>query len=149
MSLRYPLAALALGLLGFAAIEVAGDLTGYRPGLGPSLALDASAYALSTLLVALLMRGAYARARGVRMALPAALSMLLFAPLTALLAGAADLTLLGGWGIESLVRGAFIATPVNLIITLTLELGFVALPLGALSQWMLWRMARMEARRWV
>lgn len=149
MNARYPLVALALGVMGFAAVEVAGALAGYRPGLGASLALDASAYALSTLLVALLMRAAYTRARGARAVLPIVLSMLLFAPLTALLAGAADLTLLGGWGIESLVRGAFIATPVNLILTLTVELGFVALPLGALSQWVLWRIARMEAKRWV
>jgi hypothetical protein len=148
MNARYPLLALALGVLGFGAIEAAGALAGYRPGLGPSLALDASAYALSALVVALLMRGAYARARGARAVLPIVLSMLLFAPLTALLAGVADLTLMGGWGVESLVRGAFIATPVNLILTLTLELGFVALPLGALSQWMLWRTARMEAKRW-
>lgn len=149
MTLRYALAAVALGLVGFGAIEVAGAMAGVRTALGPSLVLDAAAYALATLLVALLVRGAYARARGLRVVLPLLLALLLFAPLTALLAGAADLTLLGGWGVESLVRGAFIATPVNLVLTLTLELGFVALPLGVLSQWLLWRIARVEARRWV
>ena len=147
MSLRYALTALALGLIGFAAVETAGALTGVRPGLGSSLALDGAAYALSTLLLALALRGAYARARGFAALLPMLAFVLLFAPLTAVLAGAADLTLMGGWGVESLVRGAFIATPVNLVMTLTIELGFVALPLGALSQYLLWRAARAGTAR--
>lgn len=148
MNARYALTALALGLVGFAAIEVAGSLLGVRTALGPSLALDAAAYALATLLLATLLRAPLARAGGLRALGPTLVFVLLFAPLTALLAGAADLTLLGGWGVESLMRGAFIATPVNLVITFTLELWFVALPLAVLSQWLLWRSARAARHGW-
>ena len=142
MSRAYLVAAALLGLIGFAAIEVAGQSVGVRTALGPSLALDAAAYALATLALAALFAGPFRGARGWRAVLAGAAFMLLLAPLIAALAGALDLTLGGWWGEPSMVRGAFIATPLNLIATFTLELGYVALPLGIVSVVVLQRIAR-------
>lgn len=147
MSRPYPLVALALGLVGFAAIEVAGGLVGVRTALGPSLLLDAAAYGVGTLLVALAVRRPLARARGARAALPLLAHLLALPFAIALLAGAADLTAIGGWGSESLLRGAFIAGPLNLILTFTLELWYVALPLAIASLWALRRAARPAGAR--
>jgi len=147
MRLPYPLAALLIGLVGFAGIEAGGVAAGVRTALGPSLWLDAAAYAFATLVLALLFRGALARARGARVLGPMLAFVLLFAPLTALLAGAADLTVSGGWGVDSLLRGAFIATPVNLVLTFTLELWFVALPLAVAALLLLRVAARAHRRR--
>ena len=142
MSRAYALAAVLLGLIGFAAIEVAGQSVGVRTALGPSLALDASAYALATLALAALFAAPFRRSRGWRALLAGVAFILLFAPLTAALAGALDLTLGGWWGQTSMVRGAFIATPLNLIVTFTLDLAYVALPLGIVSVVVLQRIAR-------
>lgn len=142
MSRTYALAAVLLGLIGFAAIEVAGQSVGVRTALGPSLALDAAAYALATLLLAVLFATPFRRSRGWRALLAGLAFILLFAPLTAVLAGAIDLTLGGWWGEASMVRGAFIAMPLNLIVTFTLDLAYVALPLGIVSVIVLQRIAR-------
>lgn len=142
MTRAYALAAVLLGLIGFAAIEVAGRSIGVRTALGPSLALDAAAYAMATLILAALFAAAFRRSRASRALLTGLVFILLFAPLTAALAGAIDLTLGGWWGQASMVRGAFIATPLNLIATFTLELGYVALPLGIVSVVVLQRIAR-------
>ena len=147
MSRTYALAAVLLGLIGFAAIEVAGRSVGVRTALGPSLALDAAAYALATLALAALFAAPFRRSRGVRAVLAGVAFMLLFAPLTAALAGAMDLTLGGWWGETSMIRGAFIATPLNLIVTFTLDLAYVALPLGIVSVVVLQRIARRSVPR--
>ena len=141
----YALAALALGLIGFVAIEVAGGLVGVRTAMGPSIWLDGAAYMLATLLLAVLFAGPFRRARG-WLVLPTLLAfLLLYAPVTALIAGVLDLTTSAGWGFPSLVRGALIATPVNLIVTFTVDLWFVALPLGVASVLVLRRLARRGA----
>ncbi len=141
----YALAALALGLIGFLAIEVTGDAMGVRTAMGPSIWLDGAAYMLATLLLAALFARPFGRARG-WLVLPTLLAfLLLYAPVTAVIAGVLDLTTAGGWGVSSLVRGALIATPVNLIVTFTVDLWFVALPLGVASVVVLWRMARSRA----
>ena len=141
----YALAALALGLIGFLAIEVTGDAMGVRTAMGPSIWLDGAAYMLATLLLAALFARPFGRARG-WLVLPTLLAfLLLHAPVTAVIAGVLDLTTAGGWGVSSLVRGALIATPVNLIVTFTVDLWFVALPLGVASVVVLWRMARSRA----
>lgn len=142
MSRAYLVAAVLLGLIGFAAIEVAGRSVGVRTALGPSLALDAVAYALATLALAALFAAPFRRARALRAVLAGLAFMLLLGPLIAVLAGALDLTLGGWWGEASMVRGAFIATPLNLIATFTVELGYVALPLGIVSVIVLQRIAR-------
>ena len=145
MSGRYALGAVLLGLLGAAAIEVAGRSLGVRTALTPSFALDAAAYALATLLLAALFAGAFRHARGWRSGLAALAFLLLFAPLAAALAGAIDLSVGGWWGESGMVRGAFIAGPLNLIVTFVLDLPFVALPLGIVSVVVLQRLARAGA----
>ncbi len=147
MTPTYALVALGLGLLGFVAIEIAGAVFGVRTAMGPSIWLDGAAFALATLLLAALFAPLLRRARGWRVA-PLLLGFLLvYAPLTALIAGAIDLSLTGGWASASLVRAALIATPVNLVVTFTLELPFVALPLGVASVLVLWRLARRRGER--
>ncbi len=133
MRAAYPLLALVLGALGFAAIEVAGAAAGVRTALGPSLWLDALTYAIATLLLALAFAPAFRRARGLSVLGLVLGFLLLYAPLTAVLAGVLDLTVNGGWAHASEVRGAFIAKPVNLIVTFTLDLWYVALPAGVVS----------------
>lgn len=145
MSARYALGAVLLGLLGAAAIEVAGRSVGVRTALTPSFALDAAAYALATLVLAALFAGAFRRSRGWRSVLAALAFLLLFAPLTAAVAGAIDLSVGGWWGESGMVRGAFIAGPLNLIVTFVLDLPFVALPLGVVSVLVLQRLTRAGA----
>jgi hypothetical protein len=126
----YPALAVALGLVGFAAVEGAGRARGLITALTPYLWLDATASALATLLLALAFAPAFRRAR--RWSLPFAVVafVVAFAPLAAVLGAAAAVTLDGLWGSAASVRGAFITTPVNLIYDLVLNLGAVALPLG-------------------
>jgi hypothetical protein len=129
----YALKAIALGLIGFAAIEIASRERGVLAALTPYLWLDAAVYAATSLLLALAFARAFRGSR--RWALPFAVLgfVLAFAPLAALLAAAAELTLDGLWGTPGLVRGAFVHTPINLIYALVLDLGAVALPLGLVS----------------
>jgi hypothetical protein len=137
--------AVALGLVGFAAVEGASRAQGLFTGLTPYLWLDASVYALTTLLLALAFAPAFRRAR--RWALPFAVIafVLAFAPLAAVMGAAAVLTLDGLWGSAGAARGAFITTPVNLVYDLVLGLGAVALPLGiATASVLAWR-ARVAA----
>lgn len=125
--------ALALGLIGFAAVEFSGQTLGMLTALSRYLWLDALAYALGTLLLAELLRGWWRGARGVSWLFSIVVFVLLFAPLVGLLGAVGDLSLGGDWGVAGLVRSALITTPLNLIFTLTVDLGFVALPLGLLS----------------
>ena len=150
MNARYALAALLLGMLGFGAIEWAGSAAGVRTALTPWAYLDAAAFALVTLLLAALFAPLFGRARGVGGLAGALLFVLLHAPLTGVVGGAFDLTASGGWAFSSEVRGAFIATPVNLVLTMAVDLWYVALPLGVASALLLWRLARPRrpARRW-
>lgn len=145
MRSSYALVALALGLLGFAVIEVAGGVVGVRTAMGPSIWLDGAAYALATLLLAALFARPFRRTRGWLAFATLLAFLLLYAPVAALIAGVLHLTASGGWGFPSLVRGAFIATPINLIVTFTVDLWFVALPLGVASVLVLWRLARRGA----
>jgi hypothetical protein len=125
--------AVLLGLVGFAAVEFRGQTLGMLTALSRFVVLDALAYTLATLLLALLLRRWWRRARGIGWMLSIVVFVLLFAPLAALLGAVGDLTLGGDWGVPGLVRSGLINTPLNLIFTLTVELGFVALPLGLLS----------------
>jgi hypothetical protein len=132
--------AVALGLVGFAAVEGASRARGLVTALTPYLWLDATVYALATLLLALAFAGAFRRAR--RWALPFAVVafVLAFAPLAAVLGAAAALTVDGLWGSAGVVRGAFITTPLNLVYDLVLSLGPIALPLGiVVASLLAWR----------
>ena len=142
MSGPQALAALAIGLAGFAAIEVASRSLGKLAALTPYLGLDAAVYASTTLLLALAFASAFRRAR--RLALPVAVLgfVALFAPLAGVLAAAAELTIDGRWGAPGLVRSAFLHTPVNLVYAFVLDLGLVALPLGVVSASLLAWLAR-------
>jgi hypothetical protein len=142
MNRRLAVLALAIGLVGFAAIETAGRLTGTLTAMTDSLALDAIAYALGTVILTLVLAPLLRRARGVAVAGVVLLFLLLYAPLVAVIAGAFELTASGTWGVPGLVRSAFIAGPVNLVYTFVLDLPFVAVPLGVLSVLVLWRAAR-------
>jgi hypothetical protein len=146
MSVPYAALALVIGLVGFAAIEASGVLLGMMTALTPFVWLDAVAYALGTLLLGLAFAPLFRRARGVGVAGAVVAFLLLYAPLVAVIAGVLDLTVGGGWGLPGLVRSAFIAGPVNLIVTFVLELPFVALPLGIVAALLLWRRARGGAR---
>ena len=146
MSAPYALTALLLGLLGFGAIEVAGGAAGVRTALTPWAPLDATAFALVTLLLAALFAPLFGRARGFGGLRAVLLFVLLHAPLTGVVGGALDLTASGGWAFPSEVRGAFIATPINLVLTMAVDLWYVAVPLGFVSALLLWRLARPRRR---
>lgn len=146
MSAGLALLAAALGAVGFGAVEVAGRAVGVLTALTPHMWLDALVYAAATLLAAWLFAGAFRGAR--RWALTGLVLgfVLSFAPLAGLLGAAARLTVDGEWGAPALVRSAFVNTPLNLVFALTLDVGFVALPLGLLAAGLIaWRARR--ARR--
>jgi hypothetical protein len=143
MRISYAALAVALGLLGFAAIEVTGAALGLITAITRSAWLDGFAYTLGTLLLALAFAPLFRRARGAGAAGAITLFLLLYAPLVAVIAGVLELTVTRAWGFPGLVRSAFVAGPVNLILTFVLELWFVAVPLGIASASLL----RWQARR--
>ncbi len=139
--------ALALGLIGFAAVEIAGRTRGALTAVTPYLWLDATVFALAAVLLAVVFFGPFRRSRGVWTLVPVLGYVLLFAPLAAVLGAAAELTLDGLWGVPSLVESAFVHTPINLIYALTLDVGVVALPLGVVAAGLLAWQARRSSRR--
>jgi hypothetical protein len=134
----------ALGAAGFAAVEVAGRARGVRTALSSSLIVDLLAYVLAAALLAALYRAAWQAGRARRIG--AALAhVALFPFLAAALAGVAELTLRGGWAYPGEIRTAFVAGPVNLLATFTVELGWLALPAAALATGVLIAAARRRA----
>lgn len=138
----YLIAALVFGVVGFAAVEFSGQTVGVITALTTSLAVDALIFALASVLLALVWRGPLRRGRGLRLLAPVLGFMLLFAPLAGLLGVLAGLTLEGSWGDSALVQSAFLLTPLNLMVALTVEVGMVALPLGFFSTMLLAWLAR-------
>jgi hypothetical protein len=127
---RLALLAAALGLAGFALVEIAGRAQGVLTALTPSLAADAAVYAATTLLLAWTFASWFRRVRARTLPFAVLVFVLAFAPVAALLGAAVGLTLEGAWGVGALVRGAFVNTPLNLIYAFTLDLGVFALPAG-------------------
>lgn len=133
MNARLALLAVALGLAGFALIEVAGRARGVLTALTPSLVADAAVFAVATLLLAWAFAPWFRRVRRWTLPFAVLVFVLAFAPVAALLGAVVGLTLEGSWGVAALVRGAFVNTPLNLIYALTLDLGVVALPAGLVA----------------
>jgi hypothetical protein len=142
MKIPYPVVAILVGLVGFAGVELAGMATGTITAITRSVWLDAVSYALGTLLLGVAFAPLFRRAAGVAVVGVVVAFLLLYAPLVAALAGVLELTVTGAWGFQGLVRSAFIASPINLVMTFVLEVWFVAVPLGVLSVLVLWRQAR-------
>lgn len=139
--------ALALGLIGFAAVERMGRAIGALTAITPYLWLDAAVYAVTAVLLARAFYGPFRRTRAVWTFVPVLGYVLLFAPLAAVLGAAAELTLDGLWGVPSLVQSAFVHTPINLIYALTLDVGIVAVPLGIVAGGLLAWQARRSSRQ--
>jgi len=139
--------ALALGLIGFAAVEVTGRLRGALTAITPYLWLDAAVYALAAVLLAVVFFGPFRRSRPAGTFLLVLGSVLLFAPLAGVLGAAAELTVDGLWGVPSLVGSTFLHAPINLVYALTLDVGVMALPLGAVAAGLLAWQARRSRRR--
>ena len=139
--------ALALGSIGFIAVEIAGRALDALTAITAYLWLDLAVFAFTAVVLAMLFQRAFQRTRAVLLFVPVLGYVLLFAPLAALLAAAAELTLDGLWGVPSLVESAFVHTPINLIYALTLDVGVVAVPLGIASAGLLAWQARRSWRR--
>ncbi len=133
MTARLALLAVALGLAGFALVEIAGRARGVLTALTPSLVADAAVFAAATLLLAWVFASWFRRARRWTLPIAVLVFVLSFAPVAALLGAVVALTLDGAWGVAALVRGAFVNTPLNLIYALTLDLGVFALPAGLVA----------------
>ncbi len=131
-----------IGATGFAAVETGGRMMGVRTAMTSSLWLDAAAFTLTAVLLTALYASAWERGGGVRRISAGVVYVALFPFLAALLAGLAELTVLGLWGFSGEVRTALIAGPLNLLATFTIELGVVALPVGILSVGVLMYLAR-------
>jgi hypothetical protein len=142
--LSYPVLALTLGLLGAIAIELSSTLLGLVTALTSWAVVDALIYSAMTLLLALAFAPLFRRTRGFGLLGVGLLFLLVYAPLTGVVAGLAELTLAGGWGSASLVRGALVIAPVNLIYALAVELWFVAVPLGVATVLLLWWHSRSQ-----
>lgn len=118
-----------VGVLIFAAVEIASQQLGVRSAITAWWWLDAISYSLGALLVRFILAPLFRRGRGFIRSLVALLLFVILFPLaTGLLGGLLDLTVSGGWDSAGLVRGAFTVTPVNVLLTFALELWFVALP---------------------
>lgn len=118
------LIAAAIGVAIFAAVEVGGQQFGVRTAITPAIWLDGLVYALGALLVRWMLAPLFRRARGgFTVILTAVLFVPVFAVVTALVGGIADLTLGGGT-----TQSAFTVTPVNVLLTFFMELWFVAVP---------------------
>jgi len=147
MSAAYLGLALALGLIGFAAVEVAGRALDALTAITAYLWLDAAAYALAAALLAMAFFRPFRRTRAVWAFLPVVGYLLLFAPLAAWLGASLELTLDGLWSVPGLVESALVHAPINLVYALTLDVGVVALPLGLVSAGLLaWRARRPRQR---
>ena len=147
MRLPYAVLALLLGLTGFITIEVSSSFLGLFTALTSLLVLDAAVYMLSSLLLAFLFKPLFRRSKALGVVPLLLLYLILFAPLAGILGGLVELTITAGWGSASLLRGALITTPINLIYSFVLELWFIALPLGIISGLIVWRAARQRVRR--
>ncbi|MBW6454247.1 MAG: hypothetical protein K0A98_00035 [Trueperaceae bacterium] len=139
--------ALALGLIGFAAVEITGCVIGVPTSITDYLWLDAAAYGLAAALLAVVFFGGFRRSRPVGAFLLVLGFVLLFAPLAAALGAAAELTLDGRWGEASTVGAAFRVAQIRLISALTLDVGVVAVPLGIVAAGLLAWQARRSGRR--
>jgi hypothetical protein len=138
----YPLAAALVGLVGFAAVEFATQTLGVPAGLTTSLWADALIYALTSVTLALTFRPALRRARRWKLFLLPVGHLLLFAPLAGLFGALVGLSLEGNWGEAALVTSALWLVPLNLVVTLTVEVGGLALPLGIASVALIGYLAR-------
>lgn len=139
---RYAIWALALGLMGALLIEVVSNAYGVLSALTSWAWVDALIYALMTLAFALAFARRFRRSSWRALLWLVPLFLLLYAPLTGVVAGLVELTLQGGWQSAALVRGALLATPVNLIYTLALELPWVMIPYGVIVVVALWQRCR-------
>ncbi|MFU8887861.1 MAG: hypothetical protein ACNA8N_04590 [Trueperaceae bacterium] len=139
--------ALALGLIGFAAVEITGRARGALTAVTPYLWLDAAVFGLAAVLLAALFFGPFRRSRAVWTFVPVLGYLLLFAPLAGVLGAVAELTVDGLWGVPSLVGSTFLHAPINLIYALTLDVGVVAVPLGIVAAGLLAWQARRSGRR--
>ena len=142
MNGRLALLAIALGLAGFALVEVAGRARGVLTALTPSVVADAGVFAVATLLLGWAFAPWFRRVRRPTLPFAVLVFVLSFAPVAALLGAVVGLTLEGAWSVAALVRGAFIHTPLNLIYALTLDLGAFALPAGLAAAALLAYVAR-------
>lgn len=138
--------AFIVGVLIFAAVEVASQQLGVRSAITASLWLDAVAYGLGSLLVRLILSPLFRRGRSMAAGVLAVLLFLILFPLaTGLLGGLLDLSVSAGWDSPGLVRGAFTVTPINVLLTFALELWFVAVPAAVIGAIIL--LATTPARR--
>jgi hypothetical protein len=90
----------------------------------------------------LTFRPALRRARRWKLFLLPVGHLLLFAPLAGLFGALVGLSLEGNWGEAALVTSALWLVPLNLVVTLTVEVGGLALPLGIASVALIGYLAR-------
>jgi len=138
----YPLAAALVGLIGFTAVEFTAQTLGVIAALTTSLWADGLIYALTSVTLALAFRPALRRARRWKLLLLPVGHLLLFAPLAGLFGALVGLSLEGSWGEAALVTSALWLVPLNLVVTLTVEVGGLALPLGIASVALIGYLAR-------
>ena len=128
MKARDALFAALAGLAIFGIIEVTASTLGVRTAITASVWLDAFVYALSAVIVRWLLTPVFRRARAGGLLGGSLLFVVLFALVVGLVGGISDLTAGGGWGTQSMLRGAFTVTPINVLLTFFVELWFAALP---------------------
>lgn len=147
MKARLMFVAALLGVVGLLLVEWAGQQAGVLTAITPYLWLDAVVYAVTAALLSAGYGHRFASARRLGRWGWGALYLLCFAPLAALLGAVAELTLDGHWGMGGLVQAAFIHKPINLMFGFTVDVGWVALPLGIASVVVLQVLARQGARK--
>ena len=132
--------AIAVGLVGFAAVELAGRAAGVLTAITRHAWLDASVFALTVLALAMVFAPTFRRARAWALPLWVLLFVATFAPVAAVLGAAAELTLDGRWGAAAIVRSAVGNVPGNRSYARAIDTWFVSVPLGVVGASLLaWR----------
>ncbi len=141
MKAIHALLAAVIGVAVFAAIEIAGRQLNVLTGLTPEIWLDALSYALAAVLVTWILVPLLRRPRA-NTVVGTLLFFILYVIFTGLVGGAAGLVADGGWGNAGQLRGAFLLVPVNLLLTVFLELWYVAVPAFVIGSFLIVRSVR-------
>ncbi len=121
------LVAAVIGVAVFAVIEIASRQLNVFSAMTPEVWMDALAYALAAVIATWVLAPLIRRPKA-NLVVSSLVFFILYVIFTGVVGGAVGLVGEGGWNNASQLRGAFVLVPVNLLLTVFLELWFVAVP---------------------
>lgn len=121
------LVAAVIGVAVFAVIEIASRQLNVFSAMTPEVWMDALAYALAAVIATWVLAPLIRRPKA-NLVVSSLVFFILYVIFTGVVGGAVGLVGEGAWNNVSQLRGAFVLVPVNLLLTVFLELWFVAVP---------------------